>query len=307
MTENDASKSEATSKDAGGSYVDPRTQQALNQIKAALSRRNGDEAIRFFKDALSHGLIPSDANVLEWLRETLGDEPAEKLIGAFAKLPCFYCNKGIIPCEDCEGRGFEADRTLCTKCLALGIDRCGFCGGSGWFTINHVPHAFQLPVIMRRVVFAGKEAEVILASDVPVVSSSEPVETRKLAAKALLRVNRLLGVLENMAVAAKQEESRHAESADITRKATAACKALAPKLQERACQLLRVLAEAATAEANSAPPTATGRMAKRRAEFYGGLASSKEFAGTFLRHPLLFRVDSSNAAGVRSDPGADNE
>lgn len=307
MTENDAAKSEATSKDASGSYVDPRTQQALNRIRAALSRRNGGEAVRFFKDASSHGLIPSDANVLAWLRETLGNEPAEKLISAFARLPCFYCNKGVISCEDCKGRGFEVDRTLCTKCLALGIDRCDFCGGSGWFTINHVPHAFQLPVIMRRVVFAGKEAKFILASDVPVVSSAEPAETRKLAAKALLQVNRLLGVLENMAVAAKQEELRHAESAEVTRKATAACEALAPKLRGRARQLLVLLAETAKAEADSTTRSATRRIAERRAEFYGGLASSKDFEGTPLRHPLLFHADPPNAPEAPTDPDADDE
>ena len=230
---------------------------------------------------------------MAWLRHTLGNDLTEKLISAFAGLPCFYCNKGVIPCDDCNGRGYDADRTLCTECLALGIDRCDFCGGSGWFTIDHVPHAFQLNVIMRRVLAAGKEAEVLLASGVPVVSDSEAAEARKLAAKALLQVNRLLGVLENMAVAAKQEESRHAESVGITHKATAACEALAPKLYGRACQLLGVLADAARAEAASATRTATRRAAERRVEFYGRIATSENFSGTLLRHPLLFRDDSS--------------
>jgi len=300
MTENDPAKAEPSSKEAIGSDVDPRTQQALDRIKRALSRRNGDEAVRFFKDATSHGLLPNDDNVLAWLRQALGNDLTEKLISAFAGLPCFYCNKGVIPCDDCNGRGYDADRTLCTECLALGIDRCDFCGGSGWFTIDHVPHAFQLNVIMRRVLAAGKEAEVLLASGVPVVSDSEAAEARKLAAKDLLQVNRLLGVLENMTVAAKREESRHAESAGITRKATAACEALAPKLHGRACQLLGVLADAARAEAASSIRTATRRIAERRAEFYADLASSKSFAGTLLRHPLLLTDTSETPDRIQS-------
>ena len=225
-------------------------------------------------------------------------------MNAYAGLPCFYCNKGVIPCEECNGRGYDEDRTLCAECLALGVNRCDFCGGSGWFTIDHVPHAFKLNVIMRRVLTAGKEAEVVLASDIAVVSSAEPAVTRKLAAKELLQVNRLLGVLENMAVAAKQEASSYAESAEVTHKATAACEALAPKLQERTCQLLVTLADAAKAEAASATRTETRRLSERRAEFYGGLASSKNFSGTLLRHPLIFDEDTSATTSAAPDDEA---
>lgn len=295
MTESDPAKAEATSKDAIPSDMDPRTRQALDRIKGALSRRKGDEAIRFFNDASSHGLIPNDENVLTWLRQRLGHDPTERLISAYARLSCFYCNKGVITCEDCKGRGYDADRTLCAECLALGIDRCDFCGGSGWFLIDHVPRAFKLLVILRRVVAASKEVDVLLGSAVPAVSTGDATDARKLAAKALLQVNRLLGVLENMAVAARQEESHHAESAEIAHKAISACEALGPKLKERACQLLGILAEAAKAEAASASRRTARRIAERRAEFYGQLAASRNFSGTFLRHPLLFHDEQSAA------------
>ena len=51
MTENDPTKSEAPPQDAIGSDVALRTRQALERIKGALSRRKGDEAVRFFTDA----------------------------------------------------------------------------------------------------------------------------------------------------------------------------------------------------------------------------------------------------------------
>jgi len=267
--------------------IDPRTQHALERIKSALSRRSGSEAVRFFKEASSNGLIPADGDLVKWLQERLGEQSTEALLAAYSRLPCFYCNKGIIECEFCEGKGHDADNTLCTRCLSLGIDRCDFCGGSGWFTINHVPHSLQLPVIVRRVVAASKETDALLANPVPVVSADNGAQIRKEAGKSLLQVNRLLGVAENMMLAAKQVESRDAESAETTGKIIAACEALGNKLRDRLCRLLEVLAEASKAESLSATDPEARQVAEKKADFYAGLADSKNMTGTSLRHPML--------------------
>ncbi len=295
MTERGAEKRERASNESMSAVIDPRAEQALDRIKAALSRRKGDEAVRFYEDACAHGLIPVDESALAWLHRTLGKDWTDKLISAYAGLPCFYCNKGAIRCEECKGRGYDEDRTLCAKCLALGIDRCDFCGGSGRFTINHVPQAFQLPMMIRRIVAARKEADALLDVDVPAISDSEPGRTRKQAAKNLLQVNRLMGVLENMAVAARQLESRHASERDTIRKALAACEAVAPKLRKRTFQLLGVLARASKLELGTATRTESRRLADRRAEFYGRLAASKNLDSAFLRRPFLFSDETAAA------------
>jgi len=305
MTASEPLKTKTASADSAIGGMDPRTQQALDRIKAALSRRKGDDAVRFFKEASSVGLIPGDGDVLAWLQETLGTEPTDMLMNAYAVLSCFYCNKGIVACEDCKGRGHEPDGTLCSKCLALGIDRCDFCAGSGWFTINHVPHVLQPGVILRRVVNAGKEAEAVLSAPIPVVLHGEPAGARKLGAKLLLQVNRLLGVLENMAVGAGKLATQNAEAANVARKTIAACEAIAPRLQERAGKLLGVLAEAATVEAGITTRSASRRMAERRAAFYGGLATSKSFAGTLLRRPFIFSVDPPMSPSGNSEVATD--
>lgn len=302
MTQHDPGQVDTATQDSAQVAVSAHTQQALERIKAACSRRKEDEAVRFFKDALSHGLIPDDETMLPWLRQTLGNEPTDKLLNAYAKLSCFFCERGLIACEDCNGRGHDEEGMLCTGCLALGIDRCDFCGGSGWFTINHVHRALQLPVILRRVVAASKEADILFGSPASGLSTSTGTETRKQAAKALLQVNRILGVLENMAVAARQLESRQTEEVESVRKAIAACEALAPRLGERACQILGILAEAAKIEATSVSRTTARRVAERRAEFYGELATTRNFSGTFLRHPFLFH-DQQCASPPPEQPG----
>jgi len=267
--------------------LEPRVAQTVARMKDALSEGNGSEAVRFFRDAVSNKLIVEDEELLNWLRRSMGKVATEKFLTVFSRLPCFYCNRGVLRCEECDGRGHDEDGTLCSECLSLGIDRCGFCGGSGWFTINHVPRALQLQVILRRVLAAGKDADAVLADAVPVVSATQYDDAKKEAARALLQVNRLLGVLENMAEAARREETERAESAATAQKVVAACLALAQKLEERACELLTVLADASSREAASIEGEDKSRLAQRRAKFFSHLASSKSFAGTLLRHPLL--------------------
>lgn len=296
MSENGPDPSQPASPDPSPAPLDSRTQQALARIRNALSRRKGDEAVRFFEDASTHGLIPGHENLLPWLRHALGPEPTEKLLSAFATLPCFYCNKGLIECEGCEGRGHDVDRTLCTECLSFGVSRCDFCGGSGWFTINHVPRAFQLPVILRRVIAAGKDAEALLGGPLPSVSAASASDARKSVARTLLQVNRVFGVLENMALASRQLESREEDSADTVRKVLAACDALAPRLKGRVDQLLQTLAAATRAEAASGTSSAARRTAQLRTEFYERLAATGNFTGTLLGHPLLFQEEPTAVA-----------
>lgn len=270
--------------------LDAGTRQALDRIKEAISRGLGDKAIRLFKEASLHGLIPNDddASVVAWLQHSLGPGATGGLIAAYAELSCFYCQGGLMPCADCDGRGHEVDDAPCSKCLALGVDRCDFCGGSGWFAINHVPTALQVRVIMRRVLTAATQAQAALGLEIPRLADTASATVRTVAAKALLQVSCLSGVLENMAVAARQFDEGPAESVEIARKAVAACEALAPKLHDRACRLLGVLAEVAAAEGALATQKGTRSSAEQRAQYYGELASSGDFSGTLLRRPDLF-------------------
>lgn len=262
------------------------TEQVLGRLKRALTRKYGDKAARIFKEACTEGFIPSDNNLLTWLQNHLGRDETAKLIAVFAGLACFYCENGIIPCEECSGHGHDGHGTLCTVCLALGISRCDFCGGSGWYTMFHVPAALQLPVILRRVAAATQDAEMCLAPDTH--SDSTPAELRKRAAKALIKVNRCLGVMENMATAAQQVQSRSPESGERCGKVIAVCESLGGKLRDRACVLLKELSHAARMAAKSATRKAKKQLLDKQAALYGDLAASRNFRGTSLHHPLLF-------------------
>lgn len=300
MTKRSRSTVNSGPKSATEEAIDLRTQQALDRIKGALASTKGDVAVRFFNEASKHGLIPNDENLVTWLDRTLGHDYTERFISAYVNLSCFYCTRGVVPCEDCEGRGHGADRRLCPTCLALGLNRCDFCGGSGWFTINHIPRAFQLPVIARRIAAATKEAGTVLASVVPNVADFEPAQARKLAAKALIQSNRLLSVFENMMIATKQEESRKVDATVSGDSLPVSCKELVPRLSERICTLLYVIAEAEAAESISASRKTTPHTAQGKIEFYTDLASSQNFEGTLLWHPLLIaELQSSSSASIR--------
>ncbi len=286
-----------------------QTQQVLDRITEALSNGNGYEIIRIVSEATTHGFIPSDENLATWLDRSLGHDFTERFINTFVNLTCFYCTKGVIPCEECKGQGHGKDHKLCPTCLALGINRCDFCGGSGWFTINHIPRGFQLPVITRRITSAIKEAEIVLVHVVPNLSELGPAQAMKLAAKALIQANRLLCVFENMMVAAKQEESRNAEAINGAGSVFASWKQVAPRLSDRICTLLSCIADAESAEALSASPRTTLRMAQKKSEFYADLALSQNFEGTLLWHPLLvaeFQASSSET-NIDSKDSASSE
>lgn len=273
-----------------------KAEQVTRRIQAALSRRQFEIAARIHMEACAHHLFPTDEGALPGLRRILGSENVEKLIAAYAKLPCFYCNKGMVPCEECGGRGRYDNLTICTPCLSLGIDRCGFCGGSGWFTINHVPSEMQAHVVIRRVVVAAKEANDLLAGELPPLTHDKHAEARKGAARRLLQMNRLLGVLENMVVVARQILARQDSEPEVMRKAIAAAESTGSRLNVGACQTLEHLANTFEIEAEAATRSSSRDLARRRAEFYAGLASSGNFIGTSLRHPMLFPMETAAAA-----------
>jgi hypothetical protein len=260
----------------------------MQKVLHSLKRGRRTEAARFFKEAQEAGDVPQDGQLQNWLVKTIGKQATIQLVDAFAQSPCFYCKKGRVVCEQCDGGGHTDTDATCEPCIGLGLARCDFCDGSGWITITYVPTPLQLPVLKIRAQNATNQLSALLKEKLPRPSPRRPKAAAKKAARLLLGLEVIMGVLENTTVAAKQigesrPESQRQSNVLIQSSIRAARKADGPVRQVLKCVSAATRLEAKVAE----PESDEGRLATARADYYQRLSTSTNFAGTGLEHPFL--------------------
>jgi len=265
--------------------------RAMRAVVAELDRGRGVEAVRLFGDALDHGVAPPNADLVRWLIKAIGKRHTSRLIVAYAHHPCFYCKKGLEPCEACKGRGHWEDNTLCEACVTTGVARCGFCDGAGLVTYNAVPPSLRLPTAIERVKLATKGLESVLQRPSPRPSQSQPDECLKSCAKRLFDVNRLMGMFENALVLAKAMGESSPGSRPIVAKILQACLRCAPRGLQRIRETLQCMAACArymVEDARRSP--AARRTAKSRVVLFESLLRpASTFGGTSLEHSFLYQ------------------
>ncbi len=273
----------------GSGSAEAKAKRVMRDVLRELDLDHRAEAARLFVKGLSHGIVPEGADLAEWLVETVGTEAAARLIVAFVRCPCFYCEKGREACENCGGRGHSRSGAVCERCAGLGVARCDFCDGSGWVTLNYVPEGLQVRVLVDRAHLAIRSIGKQLEQRVPRPSRSAPARSLKECARLLLDLNRAMGVLENSLVAARELAERDRQWKDrLARVARSSIRAGA-KGEARILEIIRCMAALARLQAESAARgSADRKLATRRADFYESLLDpAKMLAGTGLAHPLL--------------------
>lgn len=264
--------------------------RAMRAVVAELDRGRGVEAVRLFGDALDHGVAPPDADLVRWLIKAIGKRDASRLIIAYAHHPCFYCKKGLEPCEACKGRGHWGD-TLCETCVTTGVARCDFCDGAGLVTYNAMPSSLRLPAAIERVKLATKGLQTILQRPAPRPSQSQPHECLKSCAKRLTDVNRLMGMFENALVLAKTVGETSPRSRPTVAKILRVCLRCAPQGLQRILEIIQCMAACACymAQDMRLAPAARGTAKRRGVLLESLLKPSSTFAGTALEHSFLYQ------------------
>ncbi|MGE5610513.1 MAG: hypothetical protein ACM359_14780 [Bacillota bacterium] len=256
-------------------------QRVVQQIIAKMQEGRNKDAVRLFVEAHNRAVLPKGHALPKWLLDTFGKEMAAKLFQAFAHFPCVYCKSGLEHCEACGGRGARPDGPFCDTCVATGQSRCEFCDGTGLATYSFFPPELWLPIIVDRSRLAIHGVNHLLAHPVP-ASSSEAHLT-----ELIVNLNKLLGVLENAVLAAKQI-AHHDTHAQVIAQTVLACNQAASAAVTYLRQAIRALAAVVRNSAKAHPPdSAEAQFRLGRAEFYENLANSASFERTCLQHPFL--------------------
>lgn len=255
-------------------------------VARALDAGRAAEAVHQFMQALAHDTTLKHVDLPPVLAKSLGRKRADALVTAFAEHPCMVCKRGLLLCEECDGKGHIGDR-MCEECLGLGAANCSFCAGSGWITYNYVPSGLRAAVVVARSRLALADARGLMADALPEAGQGRASLNRKQLAQSLLRLNRLMGAFNNALGVARHPPETGSAATRMLEKVEAACSKAAEKLERRIRRLLVLLSGAFQAEAARADGPGKQRLAERRAAFYGALAKSADFAGTSLYHPYL--------------------
>lgn len=258
----------------------------VSKTCAALTAGQGDLAIRELLTGASHGVVPTRGDLMAWMKENLGASAAAAVIRAFAAHACYYCKNGLQSCELCEGLG-HFDSTLCDHCLGLGICSCDFCNGTGLVTYNIVPVSIRAKVIEARMKAALNQAEQLMKKS-PAVDPKMPIkQIRRLLAGRLFSFDRVMGILENALLAAREISKNRKEARLFAAKVIRQCRRLALGIDSRMRATLKRMAALEQAEAAAARKAAAGHLPQQRAQLYKNLQKNRGFRGTTLRHPFL--------------------
>lgn len=236
---------------------------------------------------MGHGLAARQPELFQLVVSQLGKARAELLIAAFARHTCMGCKRGLLLCEECNGKGVFGKGSICDRCIGLGAANCGFCAGSGWITYNYVPPGIRVPVVTERVKLAARQATEAMAEALP--QSDDPPLTRKELARRLLEFNRLMGAFDNALEVTRHPPVSSKSAASALKVIREVALKAAGRIERRIRQLLALLVQDALSRRERADTEAARTIEKRRARFYHSLAKSPDFKRTCLRHVYLHR------------------
>ncbi len=166
----------------------------LKSISKELDAGHKAKAVRVFTNSYAQNVFPTNSKLPDVLQKSIGKKHTAQLIDSLAQLPCFFCKKGLEPCERCEGQGMIAGNAVCEACIGFGYARCDFCDGTGWATLRAIPEPLRWNVIMRRIKLIDRLLVKSLKRDIPKPSNPNAFQR---TSQLLLKFNRILGGLEN--------------------------------------------------------------------------------------------------------------
>jgi len=265
---------------------------AIRHIVNELSRGHPEPAARFFLQGQVQGLFPTNGDIPKWLAQNLGNEVAKRLISAFIHLPCFNCNRGIVPCESCEGKGHTDTEIICDFCLGLGVATCDFCAGTGWATIDYVPAGLQSLVLAGRVKVAQKRINGICSKILFMPTPEQAFIRYKEYAELLVRLNRQISVLESVSQDIEQLNGTHQRNDSKKLKIIHSCVSSATRGRQKTKEIIKAMSLLSKIQyENCSDKLDICKAAAAREELYKSVAGSSDgLSGTFLEHPFIEEV-----------------
>jgi len=186
--------------DEVGPNADPLA-AALQKLRRAIGVQRVDDICAAYRALRRAAAGVGLREAFRRMDEALGSAGRRAVVAAFSHLHCFMCNRGLAPCEACDGRGTDEAGGPCEACDGLGAGPCEFCGGSGWISRD------QIPPELRRAVTAVqyRRTEKELADLAHRLHDAEHVRQARREAKARRdlggRLMRLRGRVEDLAEA----------------------------------------------------------------------------------------------------------
>jgi hypothetical protein len=282
----------AADRPSGPAAAEESAKRVLAQVAAELNDGDRRRAARHFLAGVAHESMSPRMATVAWVREVIGKELTDALIAALAAAPCFGCKLGYQDCERCGGDGMTADAQVCRTCVGFGRARCEFCSGSGLATYNALPADFRPHVMARRVARAialidRLKGEVPPAAGaLPASGAGDATDPAAFDRDQILRLNKLLGVLENAVIAARTLiRAGRGEQADFAPMAKRVISAAAIAEAQMRQSLRRLSASGASGPAGETDLDRADREA--RSTYYRELADSPHFEQTGLEHFFL--------------------
>jgi hypothetical protein len=261
----------------------------VEEMLAHLKNGRIVEAAKLFLKGQADGIFPPDHHLPEKLVQTIGADVTNRIIVAFAHYPCPFCKKGRLECRDCGGHGHISHEIICERCLGLGIVRCDFCDGSGWMAMRDVPEGLRIAVFTMRAQTALKRLNLIFAEPVPRPSKNKPLIALKKLAQLLVKVDRYMGVLENVLLMADKLRVSEPLLKNKIGETSQRCVEAAAKSKEYVRKIIDCMVVSARLEMMAAENgSSEHELAKKRMEFYKGLLEKSDiFASLSEQHPFL--------------------
>jgi len=147
-------------------------------------------------------------------------------------------------------------------------------------------------VIRKRTRLASERTAALLDRSIPKPSTRDPEGTIRQYRLLLLKLDRQMGVFENMLLATRTLRTPSREIRSALASILNRCMRLALRVEKRTAEIMRAMSEAHRVLARSGlPKNATKSELLRRAEYYDSLGDpDATLAGTGLEHPFLHRA-----------------
>jgi hypothetical protein len=267
------------------SKISPLVEEMLAHLK------NGRivEAAKLFLAGQADGIFPPGHNLPEKLVKTIGKKATSRIIFAFAHYPCPFCKKGRSKCRDCGGHGHIDHNMICEQCLGLGVVRCDFCDGSGWMAMQDVPEGLRIAVFIKRAQTALKRLKLIFAKPLPRPLKNSPFTALKKSARLLVKVDRYMGVLENVLIMADKLRISEPQFKNKIGKITQLCVEAAAEGKKYVREIINCMVVSARLEMEvTEKGSLEHKLAKKRMEFYRSLLEKSDiFVSLSDQHPFL--------------------
>jgi hypothetical protein len=271
--------------------LEAQRRRIADEVSTLLRANRGTQAVTIFNEGAKQGVCPEGEALRQWLDDAIGKDLAVELIRTYARWPCSFCTGGLQPCAECEQHGHFEYAEVCESCLGLGVCSCYFCNGSGLGSLEDVPKALRAPVVLERARSVVDRMRDLLARLPAEPAQTNPRDALKQGAAIILRLNGLLGNLENEVSDADELRWWTPHSRQWVKETAQEWVAVAAESEQRICEAFAAMSATARRMAAEAVEASDAqRLALARAEYFVRFDTPASLERTIADHPLFDQV-----------------